>query len=54
MKEEDAAAKKEVVRKKEAMTKKEEAKRLKETTKDMVTRWMKDGGWGCSKGNPPL
>jgi hypothetical protein len=26
-----------------------EAKRPKETTKDMVARWMKDGGQTCSK-----
>jgi hypothetical protein len=30
-------------RKKEVMTKEEEAKRPKETTNDMVARWMKDG-----------
>jgi hypothetical protein len=36
--------------KEEAAAKKEEANRPKETTKDMMARWMKDdGGQGCSK-----
>jgi hypothetical protein len=32
-----------------ASKKEEEAKRLNETTKDMVAKWWKDGGQGCSK-----
>jgi hypothetical protein len=40
----------EEARKMEVATKKGEAKRPKETTKDMLARWMKDdGGQGCSK-----
>jgi hypothetical protein len=49
MKEEEAAANKEEEAKKEQASKmEEEAKRLKEITKDMVARWWKDGGQGCS------
>jgi hypothetical protein len=46
--ENELKAMKEEARKKEAATK-EKAKRPKETTKDMVGRWMKNGGQGCSK-----
>jgi hypothetical protein len=35
--------------KKEEARKEVEAKRLKETNNNMMARWLKDGGQGCSK-----
>jgi hypothetical protein len=42
-----------VATKKDEVWKEDQAKMLKETTKDMVARWWKDGGQGCSKDAPP-
>jgi hypothetical protein len=35
-----------------AAKKEEHTKRSKQTTKDLVAMWWKDGAWGCSK-DPP-
>jgi regulator of replication initiation timing len=53
MKEEAAVAKIEEARKKEKAAKEEqEANMLKETSKDMVARWWKDGCHSCSRDSP--